>query len=818
MDPDESIAGWTWGYQGYDPDQEGLREALCTVGNGYLATRGAAPEYSADGMHYPGTYAAGIYNRLRSDVAGATVENESLVNLPNWLPVTFRIDGGPWFELDTVDLLDYHQWLDLRRALLTRQLRFRDHAGRTTAVTQRRFVDMSFAHACALEVAVTPADWSGRLEFRATLDGQVRNTLVERYRDLPSDHLRPVRAAAESDNSVLLEVRTNDSEIPVAMAARSTLWRGDSPVAGERRQVGGSEWLGHDIAVEVTAGETVTLEKVVTVFTGRDRSSYQPAVAAAHWLPRLGRFGAMLAGHTEAWRQLWQRFQFELAGDEEVRRIIRLHVLHLLQTVSPHTVDLDVGVPARGLHGEAYRGHILWDELFVFPLLNLRLPALTRSLLRYRFRRLSEARQAAREAGFAGAMYPWQSGSDGREESQRLHLNPRSGRWLPDPTWRQRHIGLAIAYNVWQYYQATCDHEFLIHYGAQMLVEIAQFWASITAYDPGRDRYVIRSVMGPDEFHSGYPGQEEETGIDNNAYTNVMAAWVILRAREALMLLPDQARRELTETLRLHPAELERWQEITRRMFVPFHPDGVISQFEGYHQLAELDWEGYRRRYGNIQRLDRILEAEGDNVNRYQASKQADALMLFYLLSADELGKLFDRLGYRLERGTIPRTIDYYLARTSHGSTLSAVVHAWVLARAHRERAMDFFGRALRADVTDIQGGTTPEGIHLAAMAGSVDLLQRCFAGLETRADRLLLNPYWPEALGVLRLSIRYREHPLLLEISGSRVEISAGTGLQQPVKVVCRGEEATLTSGSTVQFPTSSKSGMSGKSAKSNN
>ena len=198
-------------------------------------------------------------------------------------------------------------------------------------------------------------------------------------------------------------------------------------------------------------------------------------------------------------------------------------MFHLLQTVSEHTIDLDVGVPARGLHGEAYRGHIFWDELFVFPFLNLRFPELTRALLRYRVRRLPEARQAARAAGYRGAMYPWQSGSDGREETQRLHLNPRSGRWLPDNSHRQRHVNAAVAWNVWQYYQATGDLDFLAAYGAEMLLEIARFWASIATYNRALDRYEICGVMGPDEYHDGYPDRDEP-GLDNNAYTNVMAA------------------------------------------------------------------------------------------------------------------------------------------------------------------------------------------------------------------------------------------------------------------------------------------------------
>ena len=102
-----------------------------------------------------------------------------------------------------------------------------------------------------------------------------------------------------------------------------------------------------------------------------------------------------------------------------------------------------------------------------------------------------------------------------------------------------------------------------------------------------------------------------------------MAVWVIMRAIDALNLLPLPNRLDLMETLGLHSAELAHWDEVSRRMYVPFH-DGVISQFEGYGELAELDWDRLRSQYGNIQRLDRILEAEHDDVNRYKASKQAD--------------------------------------------------------------------------------------------------------------------------------------------------------------------------------------------------
>ncbi len=259
-----------------------------------------------------------------------------------------------------------------------------------------------------------------------------------------------------------------------------------------------------------------------------------------------------------------------------------------------------------------------------------------------------------------------------------------------------------------------------------MILEIARFFASLATYDRDRDRYVIRGVVGPDEFHTHYP-DSPEPGIDNNAYTNMMTTWLLLHAIEVLDLLPPHRRTELTEKLRLTSTEVERWEHISRRMFVPFHAGGIISQFEGYEDLKDFAWEDYRARYGDISRLDRILEAEGDTPNRYKVSKQADVLMLFYLLSAEPLTELFDHLGYEWDPGRIPETIDYYLARTSNGSTLSALVHASVMARAHRDRAVEWFVEALRSDVADVQGGTTAEGIHLAAMTGTVDVLQRVF-------------------------------------------------------------------------------------------
>jgi trehalose/maltose hydrolase-like predicted phosphorylase len=750
------VTAWLLRYEGYDAGAEPLREALCTIGNGRFATRGAAPESRAGGCHYPGTYAAGIFNRLSADVDGHHVENEGIVNLPDWQSLTMRSDGGDWVDVDTMAVSGYVQELDLRRGVLARRFTVTDSRGRRTAVAQRRLVSMADPYLAGLEATFVAQNWSGRLEVRSGIDGRVRNDGVARYRGLGDCHLDVQFAGAAGPGTVAVDVQTTQSHVRVSLAARHRVLVNGVETSAATRVLTEGGYAGLQLQVDVSEKDTCTIEKVVALFTSRDRAITEPAEEARDKVGCAPDFEPLLTRHVLAWDHLWERCDLELAGQEHAALVLRLHIFHLLQTVSEHSADLDVGIPARGLSGEAYRGHVFWDEMFVFPYLTLRMPDLARALLLYRWRRLPQARKAARDAGQAGAMFPWQSGASGREETQTMHLNPRSGRWLPDNSRLQRHVGLAVAYNTWQYYEATADLDFLASHGAELILEIARFWAGAATYDPAADRYDLCGVMGPDEYHDGYPWRDEP-GLDNNAYTNVMAAWTLTKALAAVAVLPERRRRELLDLLGLTRSELDRWDHVSRRIRLPWLSDGILAQFDGYGKLEEFDWIGYIERYGDIARLDRILEAEGDSTNRYKVSKQADVLMLFYLLSADELYGLLERLGYAPDGGMIPRTIEYYLRRTSHGSTLSRVVHSWVLARSDRRRAWHHFLAALDADVYDTQGGTTAEGIHLGAMAGTVDLLQRGFTGLETRADELWIDPCLPEELTELRFRLRYR-------------------------------------------------------------
>jgi trehalose/maltose hydrolase-like predicted phosphorylase len=370
---------------------------------------------------------------------------------------------------------------------------------------------------------------------------------------------------------------------------------------------------------------------------------------------------------------------------------------------------------------------------------------------------------------------------------------------MPDRSRFQRHVGLAIAHDAWQHFQVTGDVEFLAGPGAELLFEVSRFFSSLASWDESLGRYRIAGVLGPDEFHDGYPWSREP-GVTDNAYTNVMTAWLLTRANEVAQLLMVERRTETAERLGVDEDELARWDVISRRLNVPFH-EGVISQFAEYERLEPLDLDAYRRRYGNIGRLDLILEAEGDTVRRYQVSKQADVLMLLYLLSAEELRDLMGRMGYALTPEVIHRTVEYYSARVTHGSTLSRIVHSWVLARADRQGSWRYFQEALGSDVTDSQGGTTREGVHLGAMAGTVDILQRCYSGLEVRGEALWLNPLLPPELASLGFDLDFRGSNLNVEIDQHALRITAGEGHAAPVTLMVSGEPVVLGPGQVAEI-----------------
>ena len=764
---------WKITYHTYEPAKERTREALLTAGNGYSGTRGTMDESDANKINYPGTYIAGLYNRLSTPVAGRDVWNEDFVNIPNWLPVTFSINDGKWFDINDTEILSIERNLDFKTGLLSRALKVRDQNGNITLIESGRFTSMAEPHLSALEYTVKPLNYSGKITLKTGLNGAIINDGVERYKSLNQQHLKPVEEGTQG-NRMFVVVSTTQSEIRVAEAADHEFHLDGNLVEAQLTPTVTASAVYGTMSVNLEKEQSITLFKKVAIFTSKADDVKEPLAAAFEKLDQVsGDFEALLGKSTEAWKAIWDKTDMQVTGDRFSQKLLRLHLYHLIVSMSPHNSAIDASITARGLHGEAYRGHIFWDELFIMPLYDINLPEVAKSMLMYRYRRLGKAIAYAKEYGYSGAMFPWQSGSDGSEETQVIHLNPLNGQWDPDHSSLQRHVSLAVAFNIWQYYQVTGDMDFMKSYGTEMFLQVCRFWASKCHWNEQKQRYDLTQVMGPDEFHESYP-ESEEGGLNNNAYTNLMTSWAFGKAVLIFESYGDNAVAEFGK-LGFTADELKHWKDISQKLFLDINADGIIAQYEGYFGLKELDWESYKKKYGNIYRMDRILKAEGLTPDEFKVAKQADMLMTFYNLEKTEVDQLLSEMGYELPHDYLQRNLEYYFKRTSHGSTLSRIVHARLASIAgNRELSWQLYADALASDYVDIQGGTTAEGIHAGVMAGTVLIALSTFAGISFGQDLLVLNPCLPDGWETMRFGLTFKGIRFNIRISSTRLVVSA--------------------------------------------
>ena len=777
---------WILTYLDYDPVRERSREALLTTGNGYFGTRGSVEELDANQVNYPGTYMAGLYNKLESVVAGRKVENEDFVNVPNWLLVTFRIDSERWFNPNKTEIVDIKRHLDLRNGLLSRRLTIEDEEGRKTLIESRRMVSMADKHLAVIDYVITPLNYSAKITVRSGLNANLINDGVSRYRQLNQKHLNQLDQGSEGACSWVL-AETSRSLVKIAQAALLKVKHNDRVLEPAYRYKRMKGRVDTSFSVPMKSGESLKIEKLVCLCNTLEGRTPDPLIFVREKVKKISSFDDLMTLSSRAWKDIWEKAGIELSGDRLAQKLLRLHIYHLMVTTSPHNEDIDFGIPARGLHGEAYRGHIFWDELYILPFYCMHFPAVARSVLMYRYRRLEAARNYALEHGYKGAMFPWQSGSDGSEETQVVHLNPVSGEWGEDYSSLQRHISIAVAYNVWTYFNISGDIDFVEKYGAEMFLEICRFWADKSVLNEDTGRYEIHKVMGPDEFHEKLPGAAGG-GLKDNAYTNIMVVWLLNRAFDILGRMKEEKRKEVCGRIGLTGEETEKWKEIAGKMNLIISDDGIIAQFDGYFDLEELDWDMYREKYGNIHRMDRLLKAEGKSPDNYKLSKQADTLMCFYNIGRDKVTGIIDYLGYTLPEDYLGKNYDYYLKRCSHGSTLSRLVHGYLAFRAGRKIAgWQLYREALESDYTDIQGGTTAEGIHAGVMGGTVLMAMTVLGGLNVQDEMISIDPSLPEHWRSISFRFVYRGNEYSLKMEHTHAEvISAPSNSEE--KIMVRG------------------------------
>ncbi len=758
---------WKFTYEGYQPGKDEYSvESLLTVGNGYLGVRGTTPEMEICPENYPATYLASLYNTVESPVGQQSVANEDFVNIPNLQKMYLLIDGEK-IDYANNQLLAFTRELHLKTGLFQSSAVIETKQGKQIKIETQRFASMADVKQLHLTYRFTPLNFSGDLLFVSEGDASVYNFNVARYRDLTRQHLTQI-TLYEEQARMAVDAFTSQSNI---LIRQQSLLRSDTQDLRALKNEVKDFKVTQTLAMTVKKGETQHFEKVLLI------EQYRPEVSLPSfaWHQTLPAFAEAFASSRLAWAQLWQKAEMVVEGDLMSQKLIHLHTYHLLVAASPNgNHQLDASITARGLHGEAYRGHIFWDELFILPFYFNHFPETAKEILRYRYRRLAKAKENAQAIGLKGAMYPWQSGLDGSEQSQKLHLNPISGKWKEDHSRLQRHVSLAIAYNVWQYYQQTQDQAFMQEAGLEMLLEIAHFWQSLAHYDEKTKRYTIAGVMGPDEFHESYPNAQEG-GLKNNAYTNMMVVWLFETIAKLQVTFEPTSLDPVLEKTQMSPQILNELEQMKHHLTLEINPTGVIAQFEGYFDLAELDWDAYRKKYDNIYRMDRILNAEGKSADQYQVAKQADTLMVFYNLAKTQIDQILNDLNYHLPADYLEKNLAYYLARTSHGSTLSRIVHAKLASLANQPAlAWQLYQEALYSDYRDIQGGTTAEGIHAGVMAATLDIPVTTFAGVDLRQDNIIIQPNLPTNWTSLAFRFTWRKIDFHLHLRHDTLTLTA--------------------------------------------
>jgi len=531
--------------------------------------------------------------------------------------------------------------------------------------------------------------------FQIALDGNVNNTALQ--------HWNKLEQGQPDQQTIFLQSATRATGIMLCEAARLQV-DGAAHVAYEIHQ---RENVPTIIArFQSEQGQTVTAEKVVTLFTSYDtgRNTRTAALAKLAEVTTQGPgYDRLLRASAQAWATYWADSDVEIVGDDEAQLATRYMIFQLL--IAAPRDDEYVSIGAKTLSGFGYRGHVFWDtEIFILPFFIFTQPQIARNLLLYRYHTLGGARRKAQEGGYKGAQYPWESAMTGEE------VTPR---WVPAPAghpdgqqqvrvWTgdiARHISADIAYTAWQYWRATSDDTFMVRYGAEMILDTAVFWGCRAEWNNTTEYYELTNVIGPDEYHEQ---------VNNNFYTNYLVKWHLQLALDILEWLrqhePVKAT-ELTERLELTPGVCDHWRHIIDRLYIGRAPDSkVFEQFEGYFARRDVDLATLEPRNHSVQALLGIRAT-----NETQVLKQPDVLMLFYMLP-DEF-----------DEATLRANWDYYTPRTdlTHGSSLAPGIEAILASRLGApEPAYRLYMQAALLDLKDLRLNTE-HGIH-GATAGSV--------------------------------------------------------------------------------------------------
>ncbi len=701
----------------FDPEHLNAKETVFTIGNGYVGTRGSFEEGYSRGS--PATFIHGVYDDV-------PVVYSELVNCPDWLPLVVIVNGDR-FRMDQGEILNYDRQLDLRQGIVTRSICWRSPSGHIIDLYFERFASLADQHVLVQRFQLKPLNFDGVIEIQASINGYPENVGFNHWQELEQ---------GKTEAGIWLHRRTRSSQIDIGMAARMRISGVDASL--QVNSAPGYPTLSTTFLA--TTEQTITVEKVVTVFTSREIDT--PVLAAQNKLALLPDYDTLLTAHEQAWDDVWKINDIVIEGDITAAFAVRYNLFQLL--IAAPKYDDKVSIPAKTLSGFGYHGHIFWDtEIFILPFFIYTQPNIARNLLTYRYHTLPGARRKAAHNGYKGAMYAWESAVTGDEVTPRWSLpNDFYGEdvriWCRD---REIHISADIAYSVWYYWQATGDDEWMRDYGVEMILDTAIFWGSRVEFNPQFERYEIRGVIGADEYHEF---------VHNNAFTNRLVQWHLEKALLVYDWLshnfPDRTT-ELEQKLHLTSKQRMRWQDIISNMWIAGDRTiGLIEQFEGFFQLQDINLQDYEPRTRSIQAVLGI-----ETTNKCQVLKQPDVLMLLYLMRQST--------DFPYNQQILQTNWDYYAPRTdiTYGSSLGPAIHAILAADLGKlTPAYEGFMQAAMVDIQDSRDNTS-DGIHAASAGGIWQAVVFGFGGIQFTDKGPVANPHLPPGWTRLKFQMQWR-------------------------------------------------------------
>jgi alpha,alpha-trehalose phosphorylase len=745
-------------------------ETIFSIGNGYLGMRGNFEEGRP--TFQSGTFVNGFYESwpivYGEEAYGFAHTGQTIVNVPDGKILKLYVDDEPLF-LPTADLLDFERILDMKAGTLNRRVLWETPSGKQVLIESQRIVSFQYRHLAAISYQVTVLNAKAPVVISSQLTNlDVHSAEEFDPRKAKGFKERPLvpQGNFANDRRLMLSYKTRNSKMTLACGAEHQI-ESQCPYSYRSEC---SEDMGKVVfTIDALPGEPIHITKYLTYHTSRSAPPRELANRAERTLDRALQqgFEALVEGQREYLGDFWRRSDVQVEGDPtsddrpqgEFQQAIRWNLLQILQAVGRAE---GVGVPAKGLTGQAYEGHYFWDtEIYVLPFLIYTAPRIARNLLRFRYSMLDKARQRAIEMRQRGALFPWRT-INGEEASAYYAAGTA-----------QYHINADIMYTLKKYIDATGDEEFLFEEGAEMLVETARMWYDLGFFSKRKGgRFCIHAVTGPDEY---------TTVVDNNTYTNLMARLNLRYASETVEALRDHqpARYQaLVHKTELNESEAEEWKRAADNMHIPYDEEtGIHLQDSRFLERELWDFENTPAEHYPL-----LLNYHPLTIYRHQVIKQADIVLAMFLLG-DEFAVDAKRQNY-----------DYYDPLTTGDSSLSACIQSIVAAEiGYMDKAMEYGRYAVLMDLADV-GHNVSDGCHIASMGGTWMVLVYGFAGMRDYDGVLSFHPRLPKEVKALRfpLTLQGRTLDVAIDKESATYTLRAGPELT----ILHCGKKITLAEG----------------------